>query len=147
MLQQRHRVRQILPGEGLLSKCEYIGSGALAYRGEENIEIGAASHRGEIPIPQRHVEGGMLAAHEAGGANTSDLIEDEWEQEQWRAVTVIGHDHERLKPGPRSDKLLPWTKEVEPLIWRGKVMMMFQPSPDGFGLGKVGKNVDGGDAA
>jgi hypothetical protein len=89
----------------------------------------------------------MLAAHEACNANAPAPVEDEREQEQRYAVTVVGDDHEGLKTGARSDHLMPWAKEVEPLIWRGKVVLKFQASPDGLGLGKVGNNLDGGDAA
>jgi hypothetical protein len=89
----------------------------------------------------------MLAAHEAGNANAPCSLEDEREQEQRHAVTIIGDGHKRLKACARSDHLLPRVKEVEPLIWRGNVVLKFQASPDGLGLGKVGKDLNGGDVA
>ena len=67
----------------------------LVDRRKDNIQIGAGRDGGKIPIPYRHVEGGMLATHEVGDANAPALPEHEREQQQRHAVAVIGDDDER----------------------------------------------------
>ena len=53
---------------------------ALLDRREDNIQVGAGRNSGEIPVPYRHVEGGMLATHEMRASNAPALLEHQREQ-------------------------------------------------------------------
>jgi hypothetical protein len=89
----------------------------------------------------------MLAAHEAGDANAPTPPENERQQQQRHAITVIGNDHERPQAFASPDHLVPRTKEIESLVRRVKVVLKFQISPDCLSQVKVGEYVDCGDAA
>ena len=128
--QQRHRIRQIPPPQRLLAERQNISLGALAYRRNQRVEIGAGRLRGKIPVPQRHVEGGVLAAHETCDANAVRLAERERKQQQRPAFAVIGNNDEGPKALALSDQLLPGAKEIEPLIRRGEMLLMFEAAPD-----------------
>ena len=70
---------------------------------DQRVEIGGAGRRGEIPVPQRHVEGGVLAAHEARGANAVLVAERERQQQQRPALGVMGDHDEGAKTLARAD--------------------------------------------
>src|ERR1700722_2425976 len=80
MLQQCKRVWQVLPSERLLMECQNVDAFALVDRGKDDIQVGTGCDGGKIPIPYRHVEGSMLAAHEVGAAKAPALLEGEREQ-------------------------------------------------------------------
>src|SRR5262245_54988069 len=65
MRQQGERIRQVAPAKRLLMQREDVRLGPLRDRRYEALEIGLRCACGEIAVEQRHVEGGMLAAHEA----------------------------------------------------------------------------------
>ena len=81
--------------------------GLRADRRYQRVEIGRGGAGGKIPVPQRHVEGGVLAAHEAGGANAVLVPERERQQQQRPALGVIGDDDEGPKALAFADLALP----------------------------------------
>jgi hypothetical protein len=93
MRQQRERVGQIAPAKRLLMQGEDVGFGSLRYRRYQAVEIGLRCACGEIAVEQRHVEGGMLAAHETGATGAVGVPERERQQQQRTAFRVIG-DHD-----------------------------------------------------
>ena len=93
MRQQRKRIGQIAPANRLLMQREDVGFGSPRYRRYQAFEIGRRCACGEIAVEQRHVEGGMLAAHEAGAARAVGVPEREREQQQRPAFRVVG-DHD-----------------------------------------------------
>ena len=69
--QQRKRILLVMPALRLLRQCENVD---LVMQGrKQHVEIGGNSLRCELGVPQPHVEGRVLAAHEAGRAHTVAL--------------------------------------------------------------------------
>src|SRR5205809_4044796 len=132
MRQQGKRIGQIAPASRLLVQCEDVGFGSLRYRRYQAFEIGLRCACGEIAIEQRHVEGGMLAAHETGATRAVDMLEREREQHQRTAFRVIGDHYKGNEAFALADVPLPGTEEVEPLIWRERGLRAFQAAPDAF---------------
>jgi hypothetical protein len=89
----------------------------------------------------------MLAAHEARDANAVRLAECERKQQQRPSFAVTGNNDERAKALTFSNPPLPGTKEIEPLIRRGEMLLAFEAAPDGLSLAKVIEKIDTGDAA
>jgi hypothetical protein len=118
-----------------------------AHCGKQQIDLIAGRLRGEIPIPQPHVEGRMLAAHETGDANAVSLAERQWKQRQRHVLPVVSHNDEGMLAFACSGLLLPGTKEVKPLIGSKKMLLIFEAPPNGFGVIKVGEEIDVSDAA
>ena len=102
---------------------------------------------GEFPVPQRHVEGGVLAAHEARGANAVLVAERERQQQQRPALGIMGCYDEGTMALARADLPLPGTEEIETLIRRGKLCDVLETAPDGLGGVEIAKNIHAGDAA
>ena len=73
MRQQRERVRRIAPAQRLLVQGKHIRLASFRQRRDQCFEIGLRCAEGEIPVPQRHVEGRMLAAHEMHAARAIGL--------------------------------------------------------------------------
>src|SRR5215207_3597444 len=94
MRQQGKRIEQIAPANRLLMQREDVGFGSLRYRRYQAVEIGLRCACGEIAVEQRHVEGGMLAAHETGATRAVSVHEREREQQQRTAFGVVG-DHDK----------------------------------------------------
>ena len=102
---------------------------------------------GEFPVPQRHVEGGVLAAHETRGANAVLVAERERQQQQRPALGIMGDHDEGAMTLARADLPLPGAEEIEALIRRGELLDVFEAAPDGLGLAEIVENIDAGDAA
>src|ERR1700737_1395416 len=102
---------------------------------------------GKIPVPQRHVEGGVLVTHETGGANAVSMPERERQQQQRPMFRVVGDNDERQNALTLSDLPLPGAKEIEPLIRRGELLLIFEAAPDRLCLAEIVKNIDASDAA
>ena len=147
MRQQGKRIGQIAPANRLLVQCEDVGFGSLRYRRHQAFEIGLRCACGEIAVEQRHVEGGMLAAHETGAARAVGVSEREREQQQRTAFRVVGDHDKGNETFALADLALPRTKEVEPLIGREGGLRTFQLAPDAFRGSEVMNDVDAGDAA
>ena len=147
MRHQGQRIGQVAPADRLLVQREDVGFGSLRYRCDQAFEIGQRCARGEIAVEQRHVESGMLAAHEAGATRAVGMPECEREQQQRTALGVVGDDNKGSKAFALADLTLPGIEEVEPLIWREGGVRAFQLAPDVFGGGEVVNDVDAGDAA
>jgi hypothetical protein len=92
--QHRHRVRHLAPAHRLLVQRQHIGLGLRADRRHQRLEIGAGRLRGEFAVPQRHVEGRVLAAHEARGAYAVFMLQRQRQQQQRPAFGVAGDDDE-----------------------------------------------------
>ncbi|MEH2597281.1 hypothetical protein V1278_004194 [Bradyrhizobium sp. AZCC 1577] len=147
MRQQGKWIGQIAPPNRLLVQREDVGFGPLRYRRYQAFEIGLRCACGEIAIEQRHVESGMLAAHETGAARAISVPECERKQRQRTAFRVVGNHDEGNEAFARADLPLPGAEEVEPLIRREEGLPTFQVAPDGFGRGEVLDDVDAGDTA
>ena len=90
MRQQRERIWQIAPAQRLLVQREHVGFGiAATIAAIRRVEIGLRCACGEIAVPQRHVEGRMLAAHETGAARAVGLPERERQQQQRPALGIV----------------------------------------------------------
>ena len=125
--QHRHRVRQIPPAQRLLVQRQNVGLGSRADRRNQRVEIGAGYARGEFAVPQRHVEGRVLAAHETCGANAVFMPQRQRQQQQRPAFGVVGDDDEGQKVFAGSDLPLPGAEEIEPLIRRGEMLRSSRP--------------------
>ncbi len=128
-------------------KRQNVGLGSFAYSRYQRVEI----HRGrvsrKIPVPERHVVGGVLATHETGGTNAVPMPERERKQQQRSALGVVGNNDERDEALARSDPALPGAKKIEPLVGCGELLAIFEAAPDRLGMNKIVKDIDAGDAA
>jgi hypothetical protein len=147
MRQQGKRIGQIAPAKRLLMQGEDVGFGSLRDRRYQAFEIGLRCACGEIAVEQRHVEGGMLAAHETGATGAVGVPERERQQQQRTAFRVIGDHDEGDEAFALADLPLPGAEEVEPLIRREGGLSRLPAAPDAFRGGEVVNDVDGGDAA
>ncbi len=107
----------------------------------QRIEIGRRGGGREIPLPQRHVEGRMLAAHEAGDTDAVFGSCHERQQQQRPPLDVAGDDNAGLKIVSGSDVLLPGRQKIEPLIGRRELGRL-EAAPDRFGRAQIMKDVD-----
>ena len=73
---------------------------------------------GKFLVPQRHVEGRMLAAHEAGATRAIGMPQRERQQHQRPALGIVGDHDEGGKTLMRADMALPGRDEVEALKGR-----------------------------
>ena len=144
--QQRKRIRRIPPAQRLLAERQHVGLGPTADGRNQCVEIGSGCSRGEIPVPQRHVEGGVLAAHEPGGANAAAVPQCKRQQQQRPMLGVVGDNDERPKTLARTDLPLPGFKEIEALIRRKELPVVFESAPDLLGASEIVENIDAGDA-
>ena len=126
MRQQSKRIGQIAPAKRLLMQREDVGFGSLRYRRYQAVEIGLRDACGEIAIEQRHVEGGMLAAHETCATRAVGVPERERQQQQRTPLCVVGDHDEGNETFALADLPLPGTEEVEPLIRREGGLRAFQ---------------------
>ena len=147
MRQQGKWIGHIAPANRLLMQREDVGFGSLRDRRDQAFEIGLRCACGEIAVEQRHVEGGMLAAHETGATCAVGVPEREREQYQRTAFRVVGDHDKRNEAFALADLSLPGTEEVEPLIRREEGLRAFQLAPDAFRSSEVVNDVDAGDAA
>ena len=145
--QHRHRIGQIAPAPGLLRQGEHVDGRALAYRSQQRREIGIGGRRGKVAIPQRHVEGGVPAAHEGRHANAVVAPKRKRQQQQWAAFGVIADDDEGREALALADLALPAAEEIEVLIGRRAISLGFEAAPDRFRLGEIVENFDAGEAA
>ena len=79
----------------------------------------------------------MLAAHETSGANAVLMPERQRKQQQRPAFGVIGDDDEGPKVLALSDLPLPGAEEIEPLIRRREMLLIFEAAPDRLGLAEI----------
>ena len=73
--------------------------------------VGLRRACGEIPVPQRHVEGRVLAAHEAGATCAIGVPERERQQQQRTAFGVVGDDDEGGEAFALADLPLPGARK------------------------------------
>jgi hypothetical protein len=102
---------------------------------------------GKIRIPQRHVEGGVLAAHEGRDTDAMAAPEREWQQQQRPALGVVGDYDEGRDMIAAADLVLPDRKQIETLIGRRKPVAALEHPPDRFCPANVGDDIDVRDAA
>ena len=126
MRQQGKRIGQVAPANRLLLQREDVGFGSLRDRRYQAFEIGLRCARGEIAVEQRHVEGGMLAAHETGATRAVGVPEREREQHQRTAFRVVGDHDKGSEAFALANLPLPGAEEVEPLIRREEGLRAFQ---------------------
>jgi hypothetical protein len=119
-------MRLVAPAQRLPVQCQHISFATLRDHGNQCFHIGSGRGRREFAVPQRHVEGRMLAAHEV--CDIHAVPAPEREQQQRPALGVGG-------------------EEVKPLIGSVGLLLLFEFAPDRLGLAENGKNIDGGDAA
>ena len=124
-----------------------VGRAVLAYRRYQGNQIVSGGVGGKLPVPQRHVEGGVLATHETSDAKAKSLFERERQQQQRPTFGVIGDDNEGPETLTFTDLQLPGAQEIEPLIRRGELLLIFQTAPDRFCLAEIGENIHASDAA
>jgi len=82
--------------------------------------------------------------HEGGDANAVLVLERKWEQQQRPAFGVIGDYDEGQKTLALSDLPLPNREEIEPLIRRGELLLIFETAPDLL-AGRDRENIDARD--
>ena len=64
------------------------------------------------------------------------MPERERQQQQRPAFGVIGDHDEGLTALARSDLALPGAEEIEPLVGRGELLLIFEAAPDRLGLAR-----------
>jgi len=121
--------------------------GLFAYGRYQRMEIARGCLGGKIPVPQRHVKGRVLAAHEAGEPNPIFLTKRERHQQQWPTVGVVGDNDERQKSLALTDLPLPRSEEIESLEGRREMLRSLKAAPNCLRLNEIGKNFDVRDAA
>src|SRR5581483_6533211 len=84
----------------------------------------------------------MLATHETGDANAARFTEPKRKQHEWYLLLIIGHKDKWVQTLAHSQPALPMTKEVKALIGSIKILLIFQASPNCFGLIKVSEEID-----
>jgi hypothetical protein len=126
-------------------QCQHISFATLRDHGNQCFHIGSGRGCREFAVPQRHVEGRMLAAHEV--CDIPAVPAPEREQQQRPALGVGGDHDEGAKAVAIADLALPGREEVKPLIGSVGLLLLFEFAPDRLGLAENGKNIDGGDAA
>ena len=131
----------------LLRQRQNVGRRLRAYRRHKRVEVGGGYAGGKFPVPQRHVEGGVLAAHETGSANAVLTPEHKGKQQQRPTFGIIGDDDEGQEVLALPDLPLPGAEKIEPLIRRGELPRTFEATPDRFRLAEIVKDIDAGDAA
>src|SRR6185437_8888158 len=146
MRQHCHRILKLAPAQRLLVQRQHVGGGLRADRRDQRVEIGAGGVAGEFAVPQRHVEGGMLAAHEARCAHAVFVPQRQRQQQQRPAFAVAGDDNEGRKVFAHARLRLPGAEEIEPLIAGGEMPGAFERAPDRFGRTEVTDDIDAGDA-
>ena len=147
MRQQGERIGQVAPAQRLLMQRKDVGFGSLRNRRHQFFEIGLRRACGEIAVEQRHVEGRVLAAHEAGATRAIGMAERERQQQQRTAVGVVGDDDEGNQAFALADLPLPGAEEVEALIRSEGSLGGFEAAPGTFRGGEIVDDVDAGDAA
>ena len=145
--QQRKRIGLIHPAPRLLRQRQHVGLRVRADHRHQCVEIGFGRGGGKILAPQRHVEGGMLAAEKSRDARAALALYAERQQQQRLAVLVVGDDDERPDAFAFADLALPCREKIETLIRRGKLVGLFEAAPDGFRLTHVADKFDAGNAA
>jgi hypothetical protein len=125
---------QIAPVPRLPRECQYVDSGwKLADSSNQRVEIRTRGGGREIPLPERHVESRVLAAHEPCDTNATFHAHYEREQQEWLSLSVGGDDNAGQKLFVGSDVPLPGRQEVESLIGRRKLRRL-EITPDRLGF-------------
>ena len=125
----------------LACEGQHVDIGRLLAKAlDQRLEIVGRGCRREIAPQQRHVEGDVLAAHEAGDAHTVLLADCQWQQHERLPVRVAGNDDAGLQALARADVNLPLSEEIEPLIRRQH--LGFEAAPNRLGGVHVVKNID-----
>src|SRR5436190_12670695 len=119
----------------------------LGNAGHQRGHVGFAGSSGEIAIPQRHVEGRMLAAHETCDMDAVLAEGSEREQRERTPLGVVSDSDAGRRAFAGADLALPCGEEIEALIGRVGGVAAFQLAPDGFGLAQIRDDVDGRKAA
>ena len=78
----------------------------------------------------------MLAAHEAGDANTAPGSDRERQQDQRPAIGIMGDDDEGLGVLASADLALPGREQIEALVWRGQLPRL-KLAPDRLGFREI----------
>jgi hypothetical protein len=131
----------------LLVECQNVGLRSASYARDQRIDILRGGAGGEFPVPQCHVEGHVLAAHEGCGADPVFMPERKRQQQQRPAFRIVGDDDEGLNVFACTDLQLPRGKKVESLIGCREMPLIFQAAPDRLRLAEIAENIDAGDAA
>src|SRR5450631_1003377 len=99
-----------------------------AQTGHEGVEVGGVGDK--VAVPERHVEGGVLAAHERQCANTVLAPERERYQQKRPALAIAGDGDAGLGVIADTDLALPGLEKIEALIGRRDVLLGFEAAPD-----------------
>ncbi|MGY3409476.1 hypothetical protein ACVWZV_005589 [Bradyrhizobium sp. GM5.1] len=142
--QMRERVLLVVPVQRLLRQCEHVGM--FVERRKQRVEIAAGDLRCKFGVPQAHVEGRMLAAHEAGGAHAVALAQRERQQQQRPMLGVAGNDDKGAGAFLLADQTLPGTEQIKSLIGREEMTGLLEGAPDGLGRAEIGHDIDMRDA-
>ncbi|MGY4371284.1 Mrp family chromosome partitioning ATPase [Bradyrhizobium sp. LB1.3] len=143
--QQHKRILLVVPVQRLLRQCEHVDM--LAQGRKQHVEIGDGDLRCKLGVPQAHVEGRMLAAHEAGRAHAVVLAQRERQQQERPMPGVAGNDDEGAGAFVFADQALPGTQQVKSLIGREEVTGLLEGAPDRLGRAEIGDDIDMRDAA
>ncbi len=85
---------------------------------QQRIHVGLAGAGCEVALPQRHVEGDVLAAEIARDPHAVLLPGAERQQQQWLIFGIVGGDDEGPEAFLFADMGLPGELEIEALIRR-----------------------------
>src|SRR5664279_3486217 len=80
-------------------------------------------------------------------AAAAAVLECKRQQQQRPMLGVVGDNDERPKTLARTDLPLPGFKEIEALIRRKELPVVFESAPDLLGASEIVENIDAGDAA
>src|SRR5947209_16419805 len=98
-------------------------------------------------MPQRHVEGRMLAAEKPCDPRAVLAPRPQRKQQQRPAFPVIGDNDEGPDAFARPDLTLPCDEKIETLIRRAKLTGLFEGAPDRLRLAHVADEFDPRDTA
>lgn len=114
---------------------------------DQRIKIRRSGRLCKFALPESHIEGRVLAAHEARDICAVLTAGDKREDEQRLAAGVISDHDERLSAFMFSDCLLPGVEEFKALIGRREKAGALKHSPRFLSRGHVAHDIDARDAA
>ena len=114
----------------------------ITQSGKQEFEIANAGARRERAVHQRHVEGGVLAAHEARDPRPERVRQRQRQQQQRLLLGIASDDDEGRRLLAGADLVLPRGEQVEALVGRRDVVGCLENASGRFGRGEIRDDLD-----